>query len=134
MGAWIILVCSRVAEPCRDLFDTGEIIMNHWDDVSIEDFQDDKDSTMSLLVEILGLEITKKVVEIFGGDSVYIPKAESVIRMGRDRRIYIEHKENGISYQELASRYNLTTRHVRAIINNQELFRKIIKEQQLDLF
>ncbi|MBA3009748.1 MAG: hypothetical protein KKF12_12130 [Proteobacteria bacterium] len=106
--------------------------MNPWDDVSKEDFQDD--TTMSLLVETLGLEATKKVVEIFGGDSVYVPKAESVIRMGRDRKIYREHKEKRISYQELAARYNLTTRHVRAIIKEQKKIGDRIKEEQLELF
>ncbi len=105
--------------------------MSHWDDVSKEDF---KDETMSLLVEVLGLEATKKIVEIFGGDSVYVPKAESVIRMGRDRRIYKEFKEKGYRYRELASIYNLTTRHVREIIRTQKRINLKIKEEQLEIF
>lgn len=107
-------------------------MMNHWDDVSIDDFK--KDEALSLLVEILGLEATKKIIEIFGGDSVYVPKAESVIRMGRDRRIYKEFKEKGYSYQDLATKYNLTKRHVRVIIKAQRRRNCKIKESQLEIF
>ncbi|MBU4035308.1 MAG: hypothetical protein KKA35_02660, partial [Proteobacteria bacterium] len=50
------------------------------------------------------------------------------------RKIYREHKEKRISYQELAARYNLTTRHVRAIIKEQKKIGDRIKEEQLELF
>ncbi|MCG8643324.1 MAG: hypothetical protein MI862_26595 [Desulfobacterales bacterium] len=104
----------------------------NWDDVAITDF--DRDETLSLLVEILGLETFKRLVEVFGGDSVYIPKAESVIRIGRDRRIWIEYKTEGYSYRALAARYNLTTRHIRGIIRYQRRINSKINETQLEMF
>ena len=88
--------------------------MTFWDDVEITDFKDD----MSLIAEALGIDAAKKIVEICGGDSLYIPKAESVIRYVRDRRIYRDHK-SGKHYRELAQQYGLTPRHIRVIIKEQ---------------
>lgn len=86
-----------------------------WDDVEIADFKDE----MSLIAETLGLDAAKKIIELCGGDSFYVPKAESVIRYVRDRRIYKEFKA-GKRYRELARKYDLTTRHVRVIIKAQK--------------
>ncbi|MCG8643219.1 MAG: hypothetical protein MI862_26070 [Desulfobacterales bacterium] len=104
----------------------------NWDDVTIADF--DRDETLSLLVEILGLEAFKRLVEVFGGDSVYIPNAKSITRIGRDRRIYIEWKTEGCSYKALADRHNLTTRHIRDIIRDQRRINRKINETQLEMF
>lgn len=106
--------------------------MNHWDDVTEDDFKKDED--MYLLVSEIGLEAAKKIVEIWGGDSVYIPKPESVIRMVRDRRIWSEFSDKGVEYDELAARYNLTPRHVREIIRVQRRLNRKIIEQQLEMF
>ena len=105
--------------------------MSLWDDISIDDFKDDD---ISLLVDIVGLAVLKKIIETFGGDSIYVPKAESVIRQGRDRRIYKEFQEKDISYKGLAAKYNLTTRHIRDIINVQKRLKWKIHEKQLELF
>lgn len=105
--------------------------MTLWDDVAKEDFRDE---TMSMIVGIVGLTAAKRIVEMLGGDSVYVPKAESVIRMARDRRIYNEFKANGFHYRELADKYNLTPRHVRAIIKTQRKIQNKIKEKQLEMF
>jgi len=105
--------------------------MSHWDDVSKEDFNDE---TMSFLVDVIGLDAAKKIIEIFGGESIYVPKAESVIRMVRDRSIYKDFKEKGYHYREIAARYNLTTRHVRVIIKAQKRNKHDIKGQQLEMF
>lgn len=107
--------------------------MDMWNDVTKEDFGTDDDD-MALLVDVVGLEITKKIIETFGGDSVYIPKPESVIRMGRDRRIYQEHVEKHINLRELAARYNLTPRHVRQILKHQKQLHREIKEEQMEMF
>lgn len=89
--------------------------MTFWDDVELTDFKDD----MSLIAETLGIDAAKKIIEICGGDSLYIPKAESVIRYVRDRRIYKDFK-SGKDYRELAQKYGLTTRHIRVIVREQK--------------
>ncbi|MCF6246904.1 MAG: hypothetical protein L3J69_06030 [Desulfobacula sp.] len=104
--------------------------MNYWDDVTKDDFEDE---TMSLMVETLVRDAIKKVVKMFGGDSVYVPKAESVIRKSRDRRIFMEFKK-GYRYRELAVRHNLTTRYVREIISAQKKSNRIVTEEQLEIF
>ncbi|MBU2482531.1 MAG: hypothetical protein KJ760_15715, partial [Proteobacteria bacterium] len=75
-----------------------------------------------------------KYIEIFGGDSVYVPKAESVIRMGRDRKIYREFKEKNVSIDELAARYGLTPRHIRVILQDQKRLNRQVNEKQLEMF
>jgi len=104
--------------------------MGLWDEVTDKDFDDD---SMALLVEVAGLETAKKIVAALGGDSLYVPKVESVIRMARNRRIYKEF--TGFNQKALAIKYDLTTRHIRKIIEEQ---RKPchggIVEKQLNLF
>jgi Mor family transcriptional regulator len=105
--------------------------MNLWDDISMDDLKEDD---ISLLAGIVGMDAFKKIIEVFGGDSVYIPKVESVIRMGRDRMIYKEFKEKYYSYRALGVKYNLSIPHVRVIIKTQRKLKFKIKERQLELF
>lgn len=104
--------------------------MDFWERIEKEDFKDD----MALLVEVVGLAAAKKIVEIFGGDSIYVPKSESVIRMARDRQIYQEF--NGRNVRDLMQQYNLTARHIRGIIGEQKAQRPKAgaKEEELSLF
>ena len=103
--------------------------MNLWDEIKAVDFEDD---TMGLLISIVGLTSAKKLVEVFGGDAFYFPKAESVIRTARNRRIYKEF--TGYNHRELAAKYNLTTRYIRDIVQEQRRIKPKTKEQQLTLF
>lgn len=103
--------------------------MSYWDDVTADDLAGD--DTLSLMAGIIGLDATKKIVEVFGGDSVYIPKAESVIRAARDRSIVNRHRQ-GMSYHDLAALYNLTPSHIRVIINSARQAR--INKTQMELF
>lgn len=103
--------------------------MGHWDDIQIDDFRDE---TMSLIVDIVGLDAAKRIVEIFGGESVYVPKAESLIRWVRDRRIREEFAA-GAGYLDLAKKYNLTSRYVRGIVRAARTPR-VVNEAQMDLF
>ncbi|MBU0969196.1 MAG: hypothetical protein KKC20_01050 [Proteobacteria bacterium] len=93
-------------------------MLNLWDEITDKDFEDD---SMALLVEVVGLEIAKKIVSALGGDNLYVPKVESVLRLARNRRIYKEF--TGFNHKELSTKYNLTTRHIRKII-------EIIEQQQ----
>ncbi len=91
--------------------------MSFWDNISVDDFED---SDIALLIDIVGLKIFKRIIETFGGDSFYVPKAESIIRQGRDRQIYKEFRKKGLSYKGLAKKYKLTVSHIRVIINAQQ--------------
>lgn len=103
--------------------------MSQWDDVSVADFGGD---TMAVVAETIGIEPTKKLIEAFGGEMIYVPKAESVVREGRDRRIYEEF--DGVNYRELSKKYNLTTGHVRKIIHEQRLKKPKGQYRQDELF
>ena len=104
--------------------------MDLWDEITDKDFDDD---SMALLVEVAGLETAKKIVAALGGDSLYVPKVESIIRLARNRRINKEF--TGFNHKELATKYDLTTRHIRKIIEEQKKPCSIgIVEKQLNLF
>ena len=102
--------------------------MNQWDEIDRIDFEGD----MAEVAEAIGVEATKKMLEIFGGESIYFPKPQSVIRSCRDRRIY--HEFNGFNFRELAVRYELTTRQIRVIVHEQRMKSPKSPIKELDLF
>ncbi|SHF45497.1 Mor transcription activator family protein [Desulforamulus putei DSM 12395] len=65
------------------------------------------------IVEKIGVANFIKLAELVGGATIYIPKAESFLRPARDLRIKQEF--NGYNHAELAKRYNLSERWIRAI-------------------
>jgi len=65
------------------------------------------------IAEAIGPENFVKLAEIIGGATVYIPKADSLVRPVRDARIKGEF--NGYNHLDLAKRYNVTERWVRQI-------------------
>lgn len=67
------------------------------------------------IVEILGLEAFLKLTRLCGGQSLYIPKVESLTREGRDREICA--RFNGGNYRSLAVQFRLSERQIRKIIN-----------------
>jgi len=86
--------------------------MSLWNDVQAEDFGEE--DTMSAMVEMFGVDMVKQLVEAFGGDAIYIPKMETVVRSARNRRI--RQQFTGSNYRDLAHEHNLTTRRVRHIL------------------
>ncbi|MCD4674955.1 MAG: hypothetical protein K8S18_03035 [Desulfobacula sp.] len=87
--------------------------MSQWDDIDINDLEGD----MVDVAENIGLSAAKKLLTVFGGEAIYFHKPESVIRAARDRKIYKEFKID--NYRQLATRYKLTTRQIRVIIQEQ---------------
>lgn len=67
------------------------------------------------LVEVLGLDGFLTLVDLCGGQSLYIPKGETLRRDGRDREIRA--RFNGGNYHALASQFRLSERQIRKIIN-----------------
>ncbi len=102
--------------------------MNHWDGIDRADFEGD----MIDVVDAIGITATKRLLEVFGGEPVYFPKTKSVIRAARDRKIYKEF--NGFNFRELAITYNLTTRQIRIIVQEQRKKNPKSKARELDLF
>ena len=67
------------------------------------------------LVEVLGLDGFLTLVDLCGGQSLYIPKGETLRRDGRDREIRA--RFNGGNYRALASQFRLSERQIRKIGN-----------------
>lgn len=67
------------------------------------------------LVDALGLDVFLTLTRLCGGQSLYIPKHETLRRDGRDRAIRA--RFTGDNYRALARQYRLSERQVRKIIN-----------------
>lgn len=67
------------------------------------------------LVAALGFEGFLTLVELCGGQSLYIPMRESLRRDSRDREIRA--RFNGGNYRALAAQFRLSERQIRKIIN-----------------
>lgn len=67
------------------------------------------------IAEIIGDEAARKLCEAMGGDTVYLPKPESLDAADRAERIRAEY--TGGNVKELALKYNLTRMRVYQIIN-----------------
>lgn len=78
------------------------------------------------IAETIGAENFCRLADILGGETVYIPKTESLVRPVRDAHIKAEF--NGFNHSELAKKYNVTERWVR------ELCGPGIAEGQLGFF
>ena len=67
------------------------------------------------LVDALGMDVFLALTDLCGGQSLYIPKPESLRRDGRDREIRA--RFNGGNYRALATQFRLSERQIRKIIN-----------------
>ena len=66
------------------------------------------------LVNVIGLEAYKKLVQHFGGSYIYINKPDTLTR--NERNIEIRKKFNGSNYCQLAQEYQLTENRIRSIL------------------
>ena len=67
------------------------------------------------IAEAIGMEAFTQLTLLCGGQSLYIPKRESLERNARDRDIRA--RFNGGNYRALASQFRLSERQIRKIIN-----------------
>ena len=81
------------------------------------------------MADCIGHESYGKLVDKYGGQSIYIPKADSVVRSARDEKICSEF--NGFNYKYLCMKYNLSERTIRAITaeKNRELINAPLEGQ-----
>ncbi len=73
---------------------------------------DDLNEEQQHLAELIGLDNFAKLVQVFGGTNIYIPKAEA---FGRNEKIRQEY--NGRNIKSLAVKYGLTERQVYKLID-----------------
>lgn len=67
------------------------------------------------IADSLGMESFLQLIRLCGGQSLYLPKLDSLEREGRDREIRA--RFNGCNYRALAAQFRLSERQVRKIIN-----------------
>ena len=67
------------------------------------------------LAETIGLEAYRKLIANYGGNPVYIPKAETVLKEIREREI--KENFNGKNYRELSKKYGISEMTVRRIVS-----------------
>ncbi len=66
------------------------------------------------IVEYIGIEAAYKLCKNFGGNPLYIPKADSISKRLRDNSIKQDYK-NGVPINQLCKDYNLSFNQVRGI-------------------
>lgn len=66
------------------------------------------------IAELVGTDGLIRLAERYGGYQLYIPKPESLSRNARDEAI--REAFDGYNFNELASMYGLSPRHIRVIV------------------
>jgi Mor family transcriptional regulator len=84
--------------------------MDFLKDISAEELTEDQRK----IIELIGTEAYYKLVEAFGGRSVYIHKKDSFARAARNEDI--RKKFDGGNYRQLAFEYCLTEVAIRQIV------------------
>lgn len=82
--------------------------------------EDIKNPAMADLAELVGIEAMIKIVEMFSGSMLYIPKMESVLAPIRDR--HIREEFDGTNSRKLAIRYNVSESWVFRVVNEKQVF------------
>ncbi|ADK86628.1 Mor transcription activator domain protein [Desulfarculus baarsii DSM 2075] len=67
------------------------------------------------MAEVIGVEPTMRLAQVFSGNSVYFPKLDRSLLELRNQAIRRDF--NGANIKELARRWGLSARHVRHIVN-----------------
>ena len=68
------------------------------------------------LLEVVGLEVFKKLIHEYSGRSLYIPQKQKLEVAFRNKKIIQEF--DGSNYKKLARKYNITETWVRKIIKD----------------
>ncbi len=75
-----------------------------------------QNETVSELVQVLGVENTVRLLEVFGGSQLYIPRLETLTK-GECRNFMIcTDFMNGMSYRAVANKYGLSEMAIRKIV------------------
>ncbi len=102
--------------------------MDLWQEIKLKDIPGEQRD----FAELVGLETFRKLVEMYGGSSIYICKEDAILRQKRNAEIVKEF--NGYNYLQLAKKYNLTERSIREIVSTGLGSRKFVAKNQISLF
>lgn len=86
--------------------------MNLYKDVIFEDLNNEQRE----IAELVGLEKYLEMVELLGGEMIYIPKPDCVLKAARNRKIKEDYRA-GESYRAIARKYNLAKNTVINILS-----------------
>lgn len=74
-------------------------------------------NTQPELVNTLGVEPAERLSAMYGGFSIYIPT--KLKRIKRNLQIQRDGKNTGVTLEELAAKYRLTTRRIKDILREE---------------
>lgn len=89
---------------------------------------DDLKGDIRHVAERFGLDVALALVREFNGQSLYVPKLDSIEKAARDRAIIKDLKI--YNYRAVAKKHNLTVSHIRNI----ETAARNVVDNQLSLF
>lgn len=72
------------------------------------------------IAEIIVIEAAYKLCELYGGLSIYIPKAYSLTTRIRHKNIQDDYK-NGLFFIDLAKKYNISSNHIIVICSQSRI-------------
>jgi len=101
------------------------------DEITIEDLPE----KFRDVAELLGMENAMKLVDFCGGDHVYVPKRNMILKPSKYRDIYDEYKscKDTDGYRRLSQKYDLTVNRIREIVR-EEHRRRYPPPEQTNLF
>ena len=86
--------------------------MSAQEEIRLEDLSEGQQEVAALI----GPENFRKLMEVYGGGYLYIPKTDRLERMERNERIRAEF--DGYNFRELARKYDLTEITIRSIVSD----------------
>ena len=86
--------------------------MSEQEDIRLEDLSEGQQEVAALI----GPENFRKLMEVYGGAYLYIPKTDRLEHMERNERIRAEF--DGYNFRELARKYDLTEITIRSIVSD----------------
>lgn len=102
--------------------------MDLWEGIELKDIPDEQKD----FAELVGLDTFRKLIEMYGGSSIYICKKDAIYRQKRNLAIVSEF--NGYNYLELAKKYSLTERTIRDVVANAVTDKRATTKNQVSMF
>ncbi len=75
-----------------------------------------QNETVLELVQVLGVGNTVRLLEVFGGSQLYIPRLETLTKNEYRNSMICTDCMNGMSYRAVASKYGLSEMAIRKIV------------------